>query len=317
MNGYKTNESLNILVLMGGPSSEREVSLLSGAAVADALEQAGHRVSRHDITPTDTSALDRDGIDIVFLALHGEFGESGQAQEFCERRGLRYTGSPPRASRLGLDKAASKQIFKRAGLNTPDWMIVEKFHKPAQVAQWLREFPPPVVVKPVNGGSSVDITICRDEAARREAVGELLDRYDRAMVEKFVAGREMTVGVLGDETLPLIEIVPAREFYDYTAKYADDAGTRYVFEHGLDEETVARLEADALTAHRSLGCQNLSRVDFVLDDENLPQVLEINTIPGFTSHSLVPMAAARAGIGFAELCDRIVQLAMDRQMCCL
>jgi D-alanine-D-alanine ligase len=290
---------------------------MSGEAVADGLEAAGHHVTRSDITPRDTSALDRPGADLVFIALHGEFGESGEVQQLCEERGLRYTGSGPTASRLGLDKAASKQIFKRAGLTTPDWMIIERFHPPQQVCQWLEEISLPIVAKPVNGGSSVDITICRDERTRIGAIEELIDTYGRAMIERFVPGREMTVGIVGEEALDVLEILPDHDFYDYAAKYADDAGTDYTFDHGLDAATVARVQASALAAHRELKCRDLSRVDFILDADGVGQVLEINTIPGFTCHSLLPKAARQAGIDFSQLVDRIARMARARDMCLL
>ena len=307
--------SLDITVLMGGPSAEREVSLMSGSAVADALASRGHRVTRADITPGGTAALDRADTDLFFIALHGDFGESGQVQELCEQRGLRYTGSPPRASRLGMDKASAKQLFLRAGLETPDWMILERFHKPADVARWLVEIDPPVVVKPVSGGSSLDVFLCPDACSRDDAIDDLLDRYGRVMVERYIQGRELTVGILGDEPLPLLEILPAGTFYDYHAKYADAAGTQYRFDLGLDNTLAERIRRDALTAHRSLGCRDLSRVDFLLEESGTPQVLEINTIPGFTSHSLVPMAAKQIGLDFPALCQRIVELAMTRSLC--
>jgi D-alanine-D-alanine ligase len=305
----------DITVLMGGPSNEREISLLSGKAIAEALEQVGHRVTRADIHPGDTSALDRKGMDLVFIALHGDFGESGELQQLCEDRSLRYTGSSARASKLGMDKAAAKQICKRAGLVTPDWMIIEEFHDPALTREWLEDLSVPVVVKPVTGGSSLDVTLCHEEARRDAAVADLLDLYERAMIERLVSGREVTVGILGDETLPLIEIIPARPFYDYFAKYNDGGGTEFSFDHELAEDVVARCQADALKAHQTLGCRDISRVDFILDEQSAPQFLEINTIPGFTSHSLVPMAAAKAGIEFPQLADRIVQMAMTREMC--
>jgi len=308
----RTDGPINVTVLMGGPSAERDVSLVSGQAVADALERVGHRVTRADITPQDVSALDAPDIDAVFIALHGEFGESGEVQGLCDARHLPYIGSGERASKLAMDKAAAKQLFKRAGLTTPDWMLIEEFHAPAVVATWLTELPPPVVVKPVNGGSSVDITIARTAAQRDEAIEELLDRYARAMVERFVEGRELTVGILDDQALPVLEIIPANDFYDKDAKYTD-CGTRYVFDHGLDVETVDTLQDDALKAHRALDCRDLSRVDFILDDRNVAHVLEINTIPGFTSHSLLPMAAARAGISFEKLVDGIVAMALGRR----
>jgi D-alanine-D-alanine ligase len=304
---------LDITVLMGGPSSEREVSLMSGSAIADGLGRRGHRVTRADILPNDPSALDRDGIDVVFIALHGEFGESGEVQRLCEERRLRYTGSGPRASQLAIDKAATKQIVRRIGLSTPDWMIIEDFHRPAQVAQWLPEIDVPVVLKPVDGGSSLDITIAHTPEARDEALDGLLDKYGRAMLECHVPGRELTVSILGDEPLPVLEIIPDGEFYDYRAKYSDEAGTVYTFDHALDARTVECLQAAARATHRALGCRDMSRVDFLLDEQGTAWVLEINTIPGFTSHSLLPMAAARTGLDFDQLVERIAGMAMGRE----
>jgi len=308
----KTDRALDITVLMGGPSSERDVSLLSGAAIAEGLAARGHQVTRADISPQNTAALDRGEIELVFIALHGDFGESGQVQALCEARGLKYTGSNERASRLGMDKAAAKQIFKRAGLTTPDWMIVEEYHSAKQIACWLEELPLPVVLKPVDGGSSVDIKIVADITRRDEALEYLVDKYGRVMIERYAPGREFTVGVIGNSTLPVMEILPDGDFYDYRAKYDDDADTSYVFSHGLDEKIVERMRTDALNAHRVLGCRDVSRVDFILDSDNTPNVLEINTIPGFTSHSLVPKAAAAAGISFEQLVDGIAAMAVNR-----
>jgi len=303
---------LDITVLMGGPSSEREVSLMSGTAIADALERLGHCVVRADISPRATSALVREDIDLVFIALHGRFGESGQVQVMCEERGLRYIGSGPRASEMAMDKAAAKQIFKRAGLNTPDWMIIEEFHERSRAARWLAEMPPPVVVKPVDGGSSIDVTISHDETARDRAVSQVMDKYGRAMIERFIPGREFTVGIVGKEILPVLEIVPGGEFYDYRAKYSDGVSTRYIFDHGLSYAACLEMQDAALLAHRSLGCRDISRVDLIRDERGLAHVMEINTIPGFTRHSLLPMAAARTGTSFDRLIERIVTLAMER-----
>lgn len=308
--GAKNLDVLDITVLMGGPSAEREVSLMSGRAIAAALARGGHKVTCADISPADASALDRRGVDVVFIALHGAFGESGEVQRLCEQRRLRYTGSDPQASRLAMDKAAAKQVARRVGVPTPDWFIAERHHAPSQVAQAMPELGLPVVLKPVDGGSSLDVTIARTEPARDRALRELLDRYGRAMAERFVPGRELTVGILGAEPLPVLEIIPVREFYDYTAKYADGAGTRYTFEHGLPERVVRGLQAAAGAAHRAIGCRHMSRVDFILDGRGTPWLLEINTIPGFTGHSLLPMAAARAGIGFDELVERIARMAL-------
>ena len=309
--GRPATDVLDITVLMGGPSSEREVSLLSGTAVADALQRRGHKVVRADISPADTAALDRDGIDVVFIALHGPFGESGDVQRLCEARRLRYTGSGPRASELGMDKAATKQAARRLGLPTPDWMIVEEFHSAAEVAGWLPQLGLPVVVKPVDGGSSVDVTIARTGGERAAAMDAVTDKYGRVLLERFVPGREVTVGILGERALPVLEIVPARGFYDYHAKYSDGAGTSYTFEHGLDEAVVRKAQADAMALFDALGCRHMARVDFIVDAAGAAWMLEINTIPGFTGHSLLPMAAARAGIGFDELTDRIARMAME------
>jgi D-alanine-D-alanine ligase len=308
----KPVRTLDLTVLMGGPSSEREVSLVSGAAVADALVRCGHKVTRCDISPQDTSALDRRGIDAVFIALHGAFGESGDVQSLCESRGLKYTGSGPRASEVAMDKAASKRQFQHAGLCTPPWEIITDRDDPAAACDKLNTIGLPAVLKPIDGGSSVDITIAKDQPTRDAAVKALLAKYGRLMCEKFIKGVELTIGILGQQALPVIQVVPTHEFYDYSAKYADDAGTRYIFEHGLSDQTVARLQQAALLAHQCLGCRDMSRVDFILDDAGTAYVLEINTIPGFTSHSLLPKAAAKAGINFEQLVDRIVSMAMQR-----
>lgn len=301
---------LDITVLMGGPSSEREVSLQTGAAIADALERLGHRVTRSDISPDDLSAFARAGIDLVFIALHGAFGEDGQVQQHCEDRRLPYVGSPPDASRRAMDKAASKNVFRRMGLPTADWVVPDRDTLAGLSAQ-IEALGLPAVVKPIDGGSSVDVTIARDAATRDEAIASSIAKYGRVLVERFIRGREFTVGVLGEQALPVIEIKPANEFYDYTAKYTD-CGTKYIFEHGLSAAAVADMQAKALAAHKSLGCRDLSRVDFIVDDRGVPHVLEINTIPGFTSHSLLPKAAMEAGMSFDQLVGRIVEMAMKR-----
>ena len=303
---------LDVTVLMGGPGSEREVSLMSGRAVAEALTRCGHRVTTADIDPDDLSALDRRGAQVVFIALHGDFGEDGQVQRLCERRRLPYVGSGPEASGLAMDKDASKRLFRRAGLATPRWVVVEGACPPAQRRRRLAAVPPPCVLKPVCGGSSVDVTIARDGRARDAALAGLLDKYGKALVEAYVPGREMTVGILAGRALPVVEVRHRREFYDYVAKYADD-GTQYLVDVDLPAQMTRRLQDDALRAHAALGCRDFSRVDFILAGDGTPQVLEVNTIPGFTSHSLLPKAAAAAGISFEELCRRLVLLAWARR----
>jgi D-alanine-D-alanine ligase len=302
---------LNILVLMGGPSTERAVSLVSGKGVADALESCGHKVRRADISPADTSALDGEAPDVVFIAMHGQFGEDGGVQRLCEDRGLAYVGSPPEASELAMDKVAAKESYRRAGLGTPDWELVKAADDPVARQQLLASVGLPCACKPVNGGSSVDITLAKDAAQRDAAVEALLGKYGEALIERFVRGREFTVGVLGEQALPIIEIRPRRAFYDYTAKYDDDA-TEYVFEHGLNAVQTAAVQAAALAAHLALGCRDMSRSDFLMDGAGAVWILETNTIPGFTSHSLLPKAAGKIGIGFARLCEELVQMAITR-----
>ena len=296
---------LDITVLLGGPSSERNVSLVSGEAIASALERLGHQVLRADISPDNTVALDRAGIDVVFIALHGQFGESGDVQALCEKHALRYTGSGVRASEIAIDKDATKRVCRWAGITTPDWVIADG-RSPCDLPA------PPVVLKPIDGGSSVDITIAETAQDRDAALAGLLAKYGRAMVERYVRGREFTVGILGDQALPVLEIVPRGKFYDLHAKYDDDAGTVYNFEHGLSERMAASLQEAALASHRAVGCRDMSRVDFIVDGRGAAWLLEINTIPGFTSHSLLPKAAARIGIGFDELVERIVTMALRR-----
>jgi D-alanine-D-alanine ligase len=297
---------------MGGISSERDISLQSGEAIAAALERKGHTVRRRDISPDDTSALDEQEIDVVFIALHGEFGESGEVQQLCEDSGLVYTGSSPHASLLGMDKIATKRRAEAIGVPTPQWCRVEEFSDMIERANYLEGASLPCVVKPVTGGSSVGVYICETQDEREQAVRTLLGEGEEVLVEKCIRGRELTVGILDSEPLDLLEILPSEGFYDYDAKYADGTPTQYTFEHGLDAEQVAAIQADAMKVFDALGCRDLARVDFMLDEDGNHWLLEINTIPGFTSHSLVPMAAARSGIEFDDLVDRLAHMASRR-----
>ncbi len=309
----ETPVSLAVTVLMGGPSGERKVSLQSGAAVADALRKAGHDVTTADISPEDLSALDHQPLDVVFPALHGAFGEDGKLQEILEARGITYVGSDPAASALAMDKAAAKKRFEAEGLPTPPFTVFP--HKPNTVAldHVLGQMGFPLVVKPVADGSSINVTIAHGPRELQAGMLACMMHAKAVLLEKYVRGREFTVGVLGDETLPVIELVvdDEHEFYDYDAKYDSD-GTQYLKADGLSIETMIRIRALALAAHRALGCRDLSRVDIMLDERNMPWLLEVNTIPGFTSHSLVPKAAAHAGIDFPDFCDRLVRMALKR-----
>jgi len=297
---------LDITVLAGGPGAEREVSLDSGAAVAAALTRLGHRATVCDIRPDDVSALDRPA-DFVFIALHGEFGEDGAVQSLLDARGVRYSGSGSEASRVAMDKVESKRRFDHAGIPTPPYEVVDR----AGLHDLSDRVVLPVVVKPVASGSSVDTTIARTPDALAAAAGAVVEKYGRALIERYIAGRELTVGILGDAALPVCEIRTQREFYDYQAKYVDD-DTQYLFDVDMPASLLERVQRVSLAAHRALGCSVFSRVDVMVDaGTNEPSVLEVNTIPGFTSHSLLPKAAARVGVSFEELCRRIVELSWN------
>jgi len=296
---------LDITVLAGGPGMEREVSLNSGRAVCDALIRLGHRVELRDINPNDLSALDHPA-DFVFIALHGEFGEDGTVQAELEQRKIPYCGSNSTASRVAMDKVSAKQRFENCGIPTPKFIVAD----PKNVANIASHFQPVAVVKPISSGSSVDTTIARTSEALQSAARAVVEKYGAALVEQYIAGRELTVGILGDVALPICEIRTTREFYDYQAKYIDD-DTQYLFDIDLPAGLQEKVQEIALFAHRALGCEIFSRVDVMVDADTLePFVLEVNTIPGFTSHSLLPKAAARVGVGFDALCRRIIDLSL-------
>ena len=301
----KTIDTLEITVLAGGPGAEREVSLNSGRAVFEARKRLGHRVTLSDIGPDDLSALEQPA-DFVFIALHGAFGEDGTIQAELDARGLPYAGSGAAASELAMNKVAAKRCFQSAGIPTPAFEVVDR----AGLGDALTRLKVPLVVKPVSSGSSVDTFIVRSDDALGARIASVVERYGEALVERCIVGPELTVGVLGDEALPVCEIRTKREFYDYQAKYLDD-DTQYLFDLDLPASLLERVQSLSLAAHRALGCRAFSRVDFMVDGESLePYVLEVNTIPGFTSHSLVPKSAARVGLSFEQLCQRIVQLSL-------
>lgn len=299
-------DTLDITVLAGGPGGEREVSLHSGRAVAQALCRLGHHVTNCDIAPNELSALGRPA-DFVFIALHGEFGEDGTVQAELDARGVRYSGSGAAASRLAMDKVEAKRAFLRSHIPTPEFLVVDRVNRAELAAKCYV----PAVVKPVSSGSSVDITIARTPQQLQSAVEAVVNRYGRALVERYVAGCELTVGILGDRALPVCEIRTKREFYDYQAKYVDN-DTEYLFDLDLPVELLQEVQELSLVAHQALGCEVFSRVDWMVDRQTLrPYVLEVNTIPGFTDHSLVPKAAARVGMPFDDLCRRIIELSWD------
>ena len=296
---------LEITVLAGGPSTERDVSLAGGKSVCEALRRIGHSVVLSDIEPSDLSALDQHA-DFVFIVLHGEFGEDGTVQAELDRRGMPYSGCGASSSRLAMDKVDSKRRFEEAGIKTPSYVVVDR----DKVRNLGSRFKTPAVVKPIAAGSSVDTNIVYKPYSMEKAAMHVSSRYGSALVETYIDGPELTVGILDNVALPVCEIRTQREFYDYQAKYLDD-DTEYLFDLDLPEALLERVQTLSVKAHQLLGCEVFSRVDWRVDAKTMePYILEINTIPGFTIHSLLPKAAGRAGLNFDVLCQRIIELSM-------
>ncbi len=302
-------ERLKVAVLMGGLSGEREVSLRSGRAVASALKEAGHEALPYDVTDLSLPGLLKHRPDVAFVALHGTFGEDGVVQQLLENMGLPYTGSGPQASRLAMDKIASKRLFIRNAIPTADYLAVGPAAPPEAVAAQAEQFGYPLVCKPAASGSSLGISIVGRPAELAAALALARRESESILVERYVRGREFTVGVLEGEALPMIELVVSREFFDYGAKYEDER-TRYITPVCL-LPTLYRKACDAaVRAYRALRCRHMARVDMLYGYDGNLYVLEANTIPGLTLRSLLPMAAAEAGISFAQLCDRLVRAAL-------
>ncbi len=306
------NDGRVVGVLMGGTSTEREVSLRSGQAVLRALEGLGCRVLAIDIRSESGRELDGVSIDVAFLALHGRFGEDGRLQRILEERGIPYTGSGPEASRAAMDKVESKRLFKFRGVDTPPHRVIARGDTPKLLEQCARALGYPVILKPRAEGSSVGVTVHPDRSTLHDGAAECFKFDAFAIMEKFIEGRELTVGILEGKTLPIIELKPARKFYDYTAKYAD-SGTQYIVDPPMSDLEQRRVLKTAKAANDALGCQGMSRVDVILTPLCSVHVLEVNTIPGLTERSLFPKAAAAAGIGFGDLCRRITEAALVRE----
>jgi D-alanine-D-alanine ligase len=300
---------MNVTVLFGGPSAEREVSLVSGRSVIDALRSMGHAVFGSDVSPTNLSGLDHPA-DVIFPVLHGQFGESGELQEILEQRNLAFVGSGSQASRLGMNKVKTKQAWQAAGLPTPAYRVIRR-------GENFGEIPGPCVVKAIDSGSSIDVYVCKapPEGPPPEApaaIEKVLAKHESVLVEQFIDGAELTVGLLEEEPLAPIRIVPKRAFFDYEAKYKA-ADTEHRFDTGLAPAVVERCRDLARQANAVVGARDLARVDIMLDQNQSPYLLEINTLPGFTPKSLLPEAAKHAGIEFGPLVDLLVRRAQQRK----
>jgi D-alanine-D-alanine ligase len=339
---------MKITILMGGTSAERDVSLSSGVRIARSLRERGHEVTALDpargvIDAAEEAAMQRAVVvkteppslealqqmsrtslspslgtlpavreaDVVFLALHGGQGEDGTIQALLDMIGARYTGSGHLASALAMDKDLSKRLFRAAGVGTADWLMAGRAVPAPTAAAVELELGWPVIVKPSKQGSTVGLAIVREPSELGPAIADAAQYDDEVMIERFIPGRELTVSVLGDEALPVGEIFPKHEIYDYECKYTAGMATE-VFPACLDAAITAEAQRLALAAFRALKLDGYARIDFRMTDAGELFCLEANTLPGMTPTSLLPQAAAAAGIEFGELCERIVRLALSK-----
>jgi D-alanine-D-alanine ligase len=302
---------IKIAVLMGGPGSERQVSLASGNAVLEALLSIGLDAVPVDVTGTEIDLPE--GTGLCFNLIHGTFGEDGQLQEILDTRGIPYTGARAKSSRVAFDKSLAKQAFLAAGVPTPRSEIIDCTNGPV-----LPSFPAPFVVKPPREGSSVGIEIVKTQAEAETAIAKASQHSRDLLIEEFISGSELTVPVIDGIAYPVIHIIPPEGVYDMATKYpwlsGKATGSQYICPADLDLETTMAVQAAAVAAHKALNLEVYSRVDVMLDAENRPYVLEANTIPGMTATSLLPKSAAAAGLPFPDLCKLIAELSLKAQV---
>jgi D-alanine-D-alanine ligase len=308
-----SDRTLRVAVLMGGVSAEREVSLNTGAQVAKALDARGHEVRRIDSgEPGFIGRLEEERPDVVFICLHGRHGEDGTVQGLLELIGLPYVGSGVLASALAMDKVMSKHFFAQAGIPSPAYVNVCRGDA-VDLDEVTDVLGSKTVVKPANEGSAIGVTIAHEPAELPAALEEAFQYDDSVLIEQFIPGVEVTVGVIGNDdliALPTLEIVPEHEFYDYDSKYIPGM-SRHIIPARVSEAARAECQRLSLEAHRALGCRGMSRSDTIVTDDGSVELLEVNTIPGMTATSLLPDAARAAGVEFPELCDRLVRLALE------
>jgi D-alanine-D-alanine ligase len=308
---------MKIAVLMGGKSGEREISLKSGRRVLESLRRQGFKAVGMDIVDDNfLENLRKEKIEIVFIALHGRCGEDGTIQGTLDLLGIPYTGSGVLASALGMNKVASKRIFESAGIPTPRYYVIEKNKNlKDECKNIIEKLGLPVITKPVSEGSSLGITIVREEEKLLETIKLLIRDYEEGFAEEFIEGKIVTVGILGvNETLralPVLELIPKSDFYDYKAKYTKGM-TQFVLPAKLEEGLYKKTQDVALKAHKILGCHGFSRVDIVVSKEGVPYVHDVNTIPGLTELSDLPAEAEVAGISYDELILEILLSALNK-----
>jgi len=303
---------VKVAVLMGGIGKERDISIQSGSCVAQALKEAGLNAVLADIQPDNMDILEDKSIDVFFLALHGRFGEDGQLQQILEDKSLRYTGSGPRACRLALDKMASKKAFAKASILTPVAIEFNPNADPTKLEKQLEQFTDGYVVKPIRQGSSVGMRIANNRREAIAAASDCLSEFGDCMIEELIPGRDITVGILCNEALPIIELRTQSGFYDYHAKYLDEQ-TEFLFDTIDNPALTAKIKTAALDCFNALGCRHFARVDFRLDNDGTAYALELNAIPGFTTRSDLPKAAAKIGLSMSDLCIKIIEAALENR----
>lgn len=305
------NTNSRIGVLMGGSSSEREVSLKSGQAVFEALKNAGLDVVAVDLKDDHKENIIQQiknyKIKTAFIALHGQFGEDGTVQKLLEENKIPYTGSGVEASRLAMDKIASRRLLESKKIPVPNYVVWDAAVYPNFDLSFLNGLLYPLVVKPSNQGSSIGISIIEKKKDLTSALKAANRFSSQVLIEEYIPGKEITVGLLEDKPLPVLRIAPKNKFYDYRAKY--ESGTEYEVPAKISKEEFKSAQVKALAAHRTLGCRYFSRVDMILKDNSEIVVLEVNTIPGLTTKSLLPKAAQAAGIDFTQLCLKLINSA--------
>jgi D-alanine-D-alanine ligase len=343
-------KALKVLVLSGGISEERAVSLASGKAIFDALKKLGHDASVMDpatgrylvdksgnyllekdtessskiaLRANDARALaevitaeKQDDIDLVFIGLHGGAGENGTIQAILDMAGVKYTGSGMLASALAMNKALTKRLVRSIGVRTPEWMLIragDKRDLERRVPEIADGFDYPLIIKPNDSGSTVGLSLVKKDTQTLDALNEAYKFSKEILVEEYVKGREITAAVLNGRSLPLVEIVPSGELYDYRCKYTK-GGSNYICPAEIEDEIAEEIKESAARAYNLVGCRGLARVDFILNTEGRPYFLEINTIPGMTELSLAPMAAREAGMDFDELIDEICRTTMESHL---
>lgn len=297
-------DKLNITVMLGGPSAEREVSLRSGAAVAKALRSLGHTI--HELDPVQPGWVLPPGTEVVFLALHGSYGEDGTVQTQLEKLRVPYTGCGPDASRLAFDKVLTKQRCIEAGIPTARYLVFD-----SPLAPWPADWQPPVVLKPVRQGSSVGLQMVEKTGQWPEALVEAFRHDTQVLMEEKIEGRETTVGILAGKPLPVVEVRVKKGIFDYKNKYTPGAA-EHICPAEFPPEATARIQNAALGAFQAIGGRDYARVDVMVRTGGEPVVLEVNTLPGMTDLSVLPEAAAAAGLNYAQLCQCIVDLAVQR-----